>query len=116
MDYEFQRDILGRFEASFSMEHEAFGNWLTQEVSDDKVLAQRILASIDLNKKHWSLKHSGNEYDLHLSHEQAEIKAHSLNMDESDIPEELEVFDGGSAAHCGIEDFVDLLQSWIDFI
>ena len=98
------------------MEHEAFGHWLTQEVSDDKVLAQYILASIDLNKKYESTLHSGSEYDSHLNYEQAEIKAHSLDMDESDIPEELEIYNGGSAAHCGIEDFIDLLEAWIDFI
>lgn len=116
MDYEFQRDLMGRFEAHFSMGHEALGNWLTQEISDDKQLAQSILQIIRNNQGFWQYKQSGKEYDLLLTHEEAEVRAHALEMEDEDIPEELEVFDAGSIAHCGLDDFIELLEAWTEFI
>lgn len=116
MDYEFQRDLMGRFEAHFSMGHEALGNWLTQEISGDKQLAQSILTTISDNSGYWQYKHEGKEYDLLLNHEEAEVRAHALEMDTNDIPEELEAFDAGSFAQCGLDDFIELLEAWTEFI
>ncbi|MDD9834033.1 UPF0231 family protein, partial [Escherichia coli] len=35
MDYEFQRDLTGGILARFSMDHEAIGYWLNDEIQGD---------------------------------------------------------------------------------
>ncbi|MBV1908219.1 MAG: YacL family protein, partial [Kangiellaceae bacterium] len=47
VDYQFRKNYLGQPVAKFSMGHEAFGRWFSDELSSNKLLAQQINRSID---------------------------------------------------------------------
>lgn len=107
--------------ARLSMDHEALGLWLSDELGSDAEQAQRILDAIEAleRKERQDFEWSGRDFVLRLTRDEAEVIALSLlstYSDEELADEELELYDAESRALCGLDDFKDLLLEWQDFI
>ncbi|WP_282353924.1 YacL family protein [Pontibacterium granulatum] len=118
MEYEFSQDFTGP-EARFSMGHEAFGYWLTQEIGARTDKLTEI--SNALNKltqgTAWDAEITGFEYDLILSRDDAMVRAHALSSgDDLDLEEDMDFYDSESSARCGLEDFAELIAKWAEFV
>ncbi|MGL5951971.1 MAG: YacL family protein, partial [Providencia rustigianii] len=48
MDYQFLKDITGSITAKFSMDHEAIGYWLNEEIKNDLSLLDTIAENYEL--------------------------------------------------------------------
>ena len=119
MDYEFEHNFLGRPSAKFSMGHEAFGRWFTEDLSNDVSLVDEILSSISLieNKTIVRKAFHGKVFELTVELEQASVRALSLDYDsEEELGDDLELFDQELMSDCGLTDFKEALVSWREFI
>jgi uncharacterized protein YacL (UPF0231 family) len=61
----------------------------------------------------------GSEFTLYLSLEEVKITSHSLHGSEPDDIEDvndLHFYDQEIQAECGLEDFINLIESWLNFI
>lgn len=122
MDYQFYYNERQLPCARLSMEHEALGLWLCEELSNDVQQCQALLDAItrlikgQLHEFQWQ----GHEFLLRLTRDDAEVTALSLlqdySLDELDAEEGLELYDAESRASCGLEDFQELLIEWQAFI
>ncbi|MGZ9897353.1 YacL family protein [Shewanella gaetbuli] len=120
MEYEFRRN---RFEgtvfATFSMVHEVFGRWFSEELANDVARGQSILAVISSLKlaktNHW--RSVGNDLTLDMDTEQVRIFVNAIDFEEDyEVEEGMALYDLESEAYCGLEDFEKALQSWLVFI
>jgi uncharacterized protein YacL (UPF0231 family) len=119
VDYEFENNYLGRPTAKFSMGHEAFGLWLTEDLSNDIILVDKILSSIaEIENKTVVRKNfQGKTFELVIDLEQASVRALSLDYDsEEELGDNLELFDQELMSDCGLTDFKETLVSWREFI
>ena len=119
MDYEFENSYLGRPSAKFSMGHEAFGRWFTEDLSNNIVLVDEILSSILLieNKTIVRKIFCGQAFELAIELEQASVQTLLLDTDlEEELGDGLELFDQELMADCGLTDFKEALVSWREFI
>ena len=119
MDYELKKDYLGKPFAKFSMGHEAFASWFTEELSNDIVLVDKILSSVSQveNRSIFEKYFCGKSFELTLEFEQVSVRALSLSYDtEDELGDDLEVFDQELKSDCGLPDFKDALISWREFI
>jgi uncharacterized protein YacL (UPF0231 family) len=119
VDYEFENNYLGRPSAKFSMGHEAFGRWFTEDLSNDIVLVDKILSCISEieNKAIVRKNFCGEVFELTVELEQASVRALSLDYDsEEELGDNLALFDQEQMSDCGLTDFKETLVSWRDFI
>ncbi|ELZ9704187.1 TPA: YacL family protein [Proteus mirabilis] len=117
MDYEFQRDLTGGILARFSMDHEAIGYWLNDEIQGDISLIDQILTEMDEVKgseKQWQL--IGKEYSLSIDDEEIMVMANTLHFETDDLEEGMSYYDNESIAFCGLDDFATMLQKYRLFI
>ncbi|WP_272690141.1 YacL family protein [Providencia sp. PROV152] len=117
MEYQFFQDITGEISAKFSMDHEAIGHWLNEEVKGDLSLLDEIEANYALIKgseKQWEL--IGHEYTLLLDDEEVMIRANQLAFETEGLEEGMSYYDNESVAFCGIDDFVSMLNEYRRFV
>ena len=117
MDYEFSRDLYGRYKAEFSMGHEALGLWLSEELATNVMLMTSLLAKLEQlqNRQCWEHIQSGREFTLSMSQEGVEVRSSQLDDRDDQAPEELNHYDQESEACCGLDDFRQLLEEWQRF-
>ena len=126
MDYHFQRNFSGQPEAHFSMDHEAIGNWLTEELGNNNQQLEHLLHVIDSLEKgqRWEYFDDGIDYRVHLTRDGVAISA-ALLESESALPEpfegcdvlaQLEYYDHECMSQCGLDDFKQLLLGWQAFL
>jgi uncharacterized protein YacL (UPF0231 family) len=119
VDYEFENSYLGNPSAKFSMGHEAFGRWFTEELSNDIVLVDTILASISQVEDKAIVRENfrGRFFELTIELAQASVRALSLDTDsDEELGDELALFDQELMSDCGLTDFKETLFSWREFI
>jgi len=136
VEYSFSRNDLDRAQAQLNMEAEAFGHWLSIEMSShSEVQLQKIVVAIEqlLSRQLYEYEHTGREFHLTLNREGASVSANNLLDDNGNLPvfsesdDELEEFEdeqddelndvhSGLVAHCGLEDFQLLIVAWIAFL
>ncbi|WP_446470735.1 YacL family protein [Xenorhabdus stockiae] len=117
MEYEFMQDVTGQVTARFSMDHEAIGHWLNEEVKDDLSILDKItsaLIEIKGSARQWQL--NGHEYTLLMSEEEIMIRANQLQFDTEEMEEGMSYYDNESLAFCGTDDFIDMLANYRDFV
>lgn len=120
MEFDFKRNRLtGTVMAEFSMDHEVFGRWLTEELGDNLALAKQVLAKIELlmdgELSHWHL--TGGDLTLAADNEQVRIFVSAIDFDEDfDIEDGMNLYDMESESYCGLEDFHHALSQWISFL
>lgn len=121
MDYRFFYNERQLPCARLSMDHEAFGNWLTDELSNDSARLQEILTVVrEIEQgERTEFEWKGHDFLLHLDRDDAEVVALELLQNHSleELAEEdMDFYDAESRAICGLEDFRDLLIEWRDFL
>lgn len=121
MDYRFFYNERQLPCARLSMDHEAFGNWLTDELSNDSARLQEILTVVRKIEQgeRTEFEWKGRDFLLHLDRDDAEVVALELLQNHSleELAEEdMDFYDAESRAICGLEDFRDLLIEWRDFL
>ncbi|MGK0399728.1 MAG: hypothetical protein ACJA0I_002033 [Gammaproteobacteria bacterium] len=119
MDYEFKNNYLGLPAARFSMGHEAFGQWFTEDLSNDVILVDKILVCIfEIENKAIVRKtFIGKTFELTIDLEQASVRALSLDYDsDQELEDDMELFDQEQMSDCGLTDFKATLVSWREFI
>ena len=131
MDFKFRKNIDGQPTAKFSMEHEAIGRWLTEEIGNNKSKIVQILTLIEqFEQGSIAFKEIiGTEFQLSISHIGVEIKALNLEADymdnfnnnefsgnDDDRSEDAELYDKESYAECCLHDFKIALLSWQECI
>ena len=120
MDYDFTRDIYGGFCAEFSMGHEALGYWVTHELGNRPQVISQLLTAIEQLKARQRFDYllEGSEYNLLLDREEAIVRAHALDSDfgDSELDEALDLYDQESSSRCGLDDFIEILLGWQQFI
>ncbi|PHM26012.1 YacL family protein [Xenorhabdus ehlersii] len=117
MEYEFMQDITGQVTTSFSMDHEAIGHWLNEEVKGDLRVLDKIIVALQEIKgseRQWQL--AGHEYTLLMSEDEIMIRANQLQFDTEVIEEGMSYYDNESLAFCGTDDFIDMLADYREFI
>lgn len=116
MDYEFQQDVTGHVIARFSMDHEAIGYWLNEEIKGDLCQLEQIQAgyhSIKGSGRQW--KKIGREYTLFMDDEEIMIRANQLHFQTEDLEEGMCYYDSESIAFCGLDDFINMLENYRNF-
>jgi len=126
MDYHFQRNFAGQPEAQFSMDHEAIGFWLTDELGSNNQQLEHLLQVIDSLEKgqRWEYFDDGTDYRLHLTRDGVAISAALLESESTmpvslegcDVLAQLDYYDHESMSHCGLDDFKRLLLGWQKFL
>ncbi|MCH1920240.1 YacL family protein [Shewanella sp. A3A] len=120
MEYEFRRDMLsGMPGASFSMEHQVMGQWFSEELGNDVERCAQVnqaIASLQQGKlNEWQLV--GGDLTLQMDAEQVRIYANVLDFEnDTELDEDLSLYDAESEAFCGLEDFQQVMESWQQFI
>lgn len=120
MEFEFRKDfITGQATVQTEMDHEAFATWLEMEgqsISWVKLLIQEI--ELLQKRKLREYKLAGSEFDLLLTTADAQITNHRLmeTDDEEELADGLSFYNAEVEACCGLEDFKNLMASWLDFI
>jgi uncharacterized protein YacL (UPF0231 family) len=107
--------------ARLSMDHEAFGLWLSDDLSDDGTRLAELIEAIDaiIEGRKQEYEWRGQDFLLRLNRDDAEVIALELLQEHSleDLEDEdLDFYDAESRAMCGLEDFRDLLIEWRDFL
>ncbi len=121
MEYQFTRTAYGVI-TKCSMEHEAFGYWLNNEIteeSDLQVIFEKITQckATYPNAFEWQL--NGKEYSLYINNDEILVKANSLMLnyvDEDEIEDDFQLYTQESIAVCGIEDFEKFLTAYQEFL
>lgn len=117
MDYEFRLDVTGQIFAQFSMDHEAIGHWLNEEVNGNLALLDDVEQAIEQVKgseRQW--QKVGHEYTLWLDGEEVIIRANQLDLEGDEMEDGMFYYDDESLSFCGVEDFVAVLSAYRRFL
>ncbi len=120
MEFEFRKDFISeQATVKLSMGHEAFATWLEQEGQAVDWI-EDLLAKIVLLQQRaiTDVKLTGSEFSLLVNQDEAQVINHSLlnNQDEIDLEGDLAFYDLEIQASCGLEDFLNLIESWLEFV
>lgn len=119
MDYDFKKNYLGQHIAKFSMGHEAFGRWFSEELSNNLSLINSILDYLSKVESGALVSKTvtGTEFELEIEASQISVRALSLDcFFDDELPEDAELFDHELTSDCGLPDFKEALISWSEFI
>ncbi|WOT05904.1 YacL family protein [Shewanella youngdeokensis] len=123
MEYDFLRNtITGTAFARFSMDHEALGFWLSEELGDNAAKHVEICQTIERLQSSqltdWRM--IGKALSIELDHEQVRVFANNIEDNEdndgTELDESMSFYDGESEAFCGLEDFYAVLVNWREFL
>ena len=122
MDYQFRHDIYGLPIAKFSMGHEAIGQWLSDELGENRLKTNELINIIsqiecgDIGFK----EIKGSQLLLSLNLINAEVEALESDYIEDDFTQSSDdidqLHDCELKAECGISDFKLAIIDWLDFI
>ncbi|PKF60454.1 hypothetical protein CW745_14685 [Psychromonas sp. psych-6C06] len=120
MEFEFRKDfITGQATVQTEMDHEAFATWLEMEGQEESWVTSLLNQISDLqSRKITEYKLIGSEFSLLLTHSEAQVVNHRLLEPDTDeeLADDLSFYNAEIEACCGLEDFENLLQSWLEFI
>jgi len=116
LDYDFSFDHHDRPVAEFSMGHEAFGLWFSEELGTN---ARKITALLDAvnrleNRTAFDATFNSMGLQLTLTREDAQICPMFDSFDE--LPEDTELSEDDTNAECGLADFKAALLDWQTFV
>ena len=117
MDYEFLRDITGVVKVRMSMDHEAIGHWFNEEVKDNLALLDEVeQAARTVKGSERSWQRAGHEYTLWLDGEEADDPRQSAGVFRRRNRGGDELYDEESLSLCGIEDFLQVVAAYREFM
>lgn len=116
MEFEFLRDLDGRCRARCEMGHEAFGQWLTDEVTAAEAgWLLNTITRLDAQPQE-EFRKVYAEFTLALSDGEAELAGHGLAFDSEALEEGMSYYDDAHYAGCGLDDLARLLTQWQEFL
>ena len=120
MEYEFRRDLTGRIEARFSMDHEAMGNWLLAEPAARVERLESLFKAITelQSGERWAFSLPGLEFNLRLTRTDAIVRSAALpedDLNEESMDDDMDFYDQELHAECGLDDFKTMLNTWEQF-
>lgn len=120
MEFEFRKDfITGQATVQTEMDHEAFATWLEMEGQSTCWVAA-LITKVDELQAHINTEYklAGSEFNLLLTHAEAQVVNHRLMEAEDDeaLTDDMSFYNAEIEACCGLEDFKNLLESWLEFI
>jgi uncharacterized protein YacL (UPF0231 family) len=121
MDYQFFHDLLGNPIAKCELECEAFGDWLSHDISKDVAQITLLLNTVQQLQSNQiaDYQHYRKEYHLLLDKDEVELCLNNnyiQNMTDSKDDESQELEDLQIQSGCGLADFNRLLEAWQQFI
>lgn len=117
MDYEFLRDISGIVRVRVSMGHEAIGHWFNEEVKGNLALLDEVeQAAREVKGSERSWQRIGHEYTLWLDGEEVIVRANSLALSTDEPEEGMHYYDEESLSLCGVEDFLQVVAAYREFL
>lgn len=119
MDYEYTVDEFGQLSAQFSIGYEALGLWFNEELCFDKEKISNLLNQTNLleKRKIQPFHIDGKEFQLRVSGEGVEVVALALGIEVyEELPESTNLYDQESYSECGLQDFIQALKMWQDFV
>ncbi|MGJ7064490.1 YacL family protein [Morganella morganii] len=117
MDYEFSLGIDGDVIVKLSMDHEAIGHWLNEEVKGDLSVIDEITLAFDSIKgREQQWQRVGHEYTQLMDDEEIMINANQITFETDEPDEGMSYYDNESIAFCGTADFMILLENYRKFI
>ncbi|MEI5639800.1 MULTISPECIES: YacL family protein [unclassified Pseudoalteromonas] len=119
MEYQFIRDPISGFAVRCSDEHTLVARWLNDELSH-QAAAQLLTTLQGFTPTTPELMIPGKEIRVTFTAQEAVFESHALFHDDEQLQcyqeDALAVDEAGLYAVCGYEDFIELLQQWVDFI
>ena len=120
MEFEFRKDfITGQATVQTEMDHEAFATWLEME-GQQTVWVESLISEVEAlqSRKQLEYKLAGSEFSLLLTNAEAQVINHRLMEIETDddLDDDLSFYNAEIEACCGLEDFKNLIESWLEFI
>ncbi|WP_158971167.1 YacL family protein [Paraglaciecola sp. L3A3] len=114
MDFQFQTDITGLPIAKCDIECEAFGDWLSHDLSVDQGQIDELLEKIDqlLNKKLIQYTFIGKIYHLVFESDEVELILNNSDVSSSEFSEQIS---DQQITGCGLIDLQNLLLEWKSF-
>jgi len=115
MEYEFRRDLYDRPEASVQMEQALFGRWLSEELGENRQQAEQILQQARQlrHNTHRPFEWHGHELSLQLDHDSVRVWPQAEG-DTGALEDGFGLAD--EACEAGLDDFIALLQGWIEYL
>ncbi|MDU0354107.1 YacL family protein [Paraglaciecola aquimarina] len=115
MEFQFQTDITGLPIAKCDLECEAFGDWLSHDLSTDKSNITLLLQTTEklLSKQLSHYQFTGKVYHLIFENDEVELV---LNNNEVSTAEFADEHDNEHVTGCGLVDFKHLLEEWANFV
>ena len=117
MDYEFLRDVTGVVKVRMSMGHEVIGHWFNEEVKENLALLDEVEdAARTLKGSERSWQREGHEYTLRMDGEEVMVRANQLEFAGDEMEEGMNYYDEESLSLCGVEDFLQVVAAYRDFV
>jgi uncharacterized protein YacL (UPF0231 family) len=117
MDYEFLRDITGVVKVRMSMGHEVVGHWFNEEVKENLALLDEVeQAAHALKGSERSWQRAGHEYTLWMDDEEVMVRANQLEFAGDEMEEGMNYYDEESLSLCGVEDFLQVVAAYRNFV
>jgi len=118
MEYEFTRNIfLGEYYVRCEMGYEVVARWLQEEISTSKDKLEQITKLIDLSKQNsnQSFHYVGQEISVLFEEDEVQIKENCPGQTD-DLEEDFSLYESESYSSCGLIDFENFINSWMEFI
>ncbi|TDF38223.1 hypothetical protein EYS14_11045 [Alteromonadaceae bacterium M269] len=118
MDYQFSHDLLGNPFAKCDSEHEALGDWLTNDIATDKAQIASLLAKLNelLDRRQSLYQHTGKIYHLTFDQEEVELFLNDYETTHPEFSDEEEFNMKHPACGFGLVDFKHVLNEWLEFL
>jgi len=118
MEYDYYFDSQGRPQAQFSMDHELFGQWLSDEVGNDQSICQSLIKQIEIleSGNTGELTIQGKELTLTLTSYEVTICNDPYGFDDDDELSEHGLEAMENHAGSGLPDFKAVVLDWKTFI
>ena len=118
MEYTFRQSLFSQAEAKVSMEQAAFGLWLSDDMAENLSLTQDLLLKTKAILQEHAAPYIFHSANFHLSIDHNSVELMANTSDEEFIEQEQDLFlsDENLTAHCGIEDFYELMCAWEDYL
>lgn len=120
MDFRFYINERNQPQASLSMGHEAFGDWLSHDIGSNQTVCLQVLQWIEEleQRQRQDVEWQTQQYTLQLDREEALLSTrHQHDEDDDALSDpDLHVYQDESEAGCGLDDLRELLKAWLDFL
>ncbi|WP_333607490.1 YacL family protein [Arsukibacterium sp.] len=126
MEHDFTYDRSSRrFSLSLSAEHEMLGRFLLDEFGQQPAAYQPLIDQLSALKPYQSLQYQGREYLLQVEKAEVTLSLNGLLQQDAtshaqlqalELDESLQLDEHGSSCQCGLEDLLQLLRQWQQFL